>query len=544
MKFTELNLPASLQTSIAKVGFTDATPIQEKTIPLALEGKDIIGSAQTGTGKTAAFLIPILSKLIQNPQAKALVMAPTRELAEQVQKVAFELSGPGTNVRSAILIGGVSFVPQFRMLRYNPQLIVATPGRLIDHCQNNPGLLRNVKFLVLDEADRMLDMGFMPQIQEVMKMLSAERQTLLFSATLSKSIRALAGTILKDPVQVETTPQAIAAPQIEQKTVDVQQQQKNQALVDLLTAFQGSVLVFAKTQMRTEKVSKHLNTLGFSSETIHGGKSQAKRKAALDLFRKKQVQILVATDVAARGLDIDHVEQVVNFDLPMDPEDYVHRIGRTGRAGRSGLATSLISTEERRMWSSIQRLLKMGNSTEKFASEERPRGFRPFKREESSAARPGRNRFGDRREGGRKNFDRGERKEFSRGPGRSAFRDQGFKKFDSPKDNFRKERRERFENEVELGPLPKIDSVSFFDYLEKAEKAFEAPRRPKFEERKSRGSDSFRRSDRNERSYRSERYDRSESGGKRDFSAGKKSGVQRPFKNKKKFASTHSKPRP
>jgi len=373
--FSEFQFSPQLNRALTEMQFSTPTPIQAQTIPLALEGRDVIGCAQTGTGKTAAFLLPLIVRLSdpkQDKKTQALILVPTRELAEQVYSVAQKLLKYVSGVRPALIIGGASMREQTRRLQQSPRVLIATPGRLIDHLQH--GLkLDAVQFLVLDEADRMLDMGFGPQIDRIRKQVSQNRQSLMFSATLPPKIRALASATLKTPAQVTVGNENQAAPLIDQKTLNVSHEKKNDIVLDELNTREGSVLIFARTKSRTFRLTKYLESYGFKVEQIHGDRTQAQRKRAIDGFRQGQIRILVATDIAARGIDVTHVAHVINYDLPMDPDDYVHRIGRTGRNGRTGQALSLITPEDKTLWNSIAR--KMGHKVEPDPSRRLPPRF-------------------------------------------------------------------------------------------------------------------------------------------------------------------------
>jgi len=373
--FSELKLPQPLSQAVAAMGFHAPTPIQAQAIPVAISNRDLIGCAQTGSGKTAAFSVPLIASLLKNRDRSALVLVPTRELAAQVGKVVQSLIKFAPELKTATLIGGMPMRPQLKALSARPRIIVATPGRLVDHLHRGSVSLSKTGILVLDEADRMLDMGFAPQLNEILRFLPKARQTLLFSATLPPNIVKLAEKYLHDPVTVQVGVNSQAAPQISQKTLEVSVQQKNERLLDELNARQGTILVFARTQSRTDRLARYLEGYGVSVAKMHGGRTQGQRVRALDGFRNGTFRIMVATDIAARGIDIDHVAHVINYDLPQVAEDYVHRIGRTGRAGRSGEALSLLTPEDRMMWRSIERLLtgKPSGST----------GYRPQQRQVS-----------------------------------------------------------------------------------------------------------------------------------------------------------------
>ena len=333
--FEEMGLPDQILETLKAMQFSEPTPIQIEAIPLAIQGKDILGSAQTGTGKTAAFGLPLIARLLANPQGTALVMTPTRELATQVLSQLRLMLGKSTNIKTALLIGGDSMSKQIRQIRDKPRIFVGTPGRINDHLDRGILKLKNTDFLVLDETDRMLDAGFTVQIEKVMTFLAPQRQTLLFSATVAPNIDRIAEKYLKDPVRISVSSASATAPNIKQDTIRVTDGEKYTSLVDSLNERDGSIIVFVKTKHGTEKMAIRLSKAGHSADAIHGDLKQSKRDRVIAAFRSKKYRILVATDVAARGLDIPHIEHVINYDLPQCAEDYVHRIGRTARAGAS-----------------------------------------------------------------------------------------------------------------------------------------------------------------------------------------------------------------
>lgn len=346
-KFSELNISESTQRSLARMGFEEATPIQEGTISLGLEGKDIIGQAQTGTGKTTAFGVPIIENIDMRKRAiQALVIAPTRELAIQVSE---ELYRIGNDKRAKVLsvYGGQDIGRQIRALRNNPQIVVGTPGRLLDHIQRKTIKLDNVQTLVLDEADEMLNMGFIEDINAIMENVPEDRQTLLFSATMPAPIRKIAETFMKDPEIVKIKSKEMTVENIDQYFVKAQEREKFDVLSRILNVHQPELaIVFGRTKRRVDELSHALSIRGYIAEGIHGDLTQAKRMSVLRQFKEGKIDILVATDVAARGLDISGVTHVYNFDIPQDPESYVHRIGRTGRAGKSGVAVTFVTPRE------------------------------------------------------------------------------------------------------------------------------------------------------------------------------------------------------
>lgn len=348
VRFTDLQLSQSIIKAVTNMGFVELTPIQEKAIPLAMEGKDLIGHARTGTGKTAAFGIPMIEAI--RPTSKTvqgLVVTPTRELALQVSD---ELNRIGQirGVRTAPLYGGQDFGAQLRALECLPQIIVGTPGRLLEHLRRQTLRPNDIRFAVLDEADKMLDMGFIEDIEKILKRLTPDRcQTLLFSATISPAVQQLAQAYLKDPVLVELEEISAPAPVIEQTCLKVPERQKVEVLTHLLDRDRPEqAIVFAATKVRVDELSKALEKQGYPAAGIHGDLLQTRRESILGQFRDGKIRILVATDVAARGLDIQGVTHVYNFDVPQDPESYVHRVGRTGRAGKTGVATTLVTPKE------------------------------------------------------------------------------------------------------------------------------------------------------------------------------------------------------
>ncbi len=365
MSFDELGLKAELLSAVAAEGYTKPTPIQEKSIPLVLEGRDVLAGAQTGTGKTAAFTLPMLQILSQEGASfqkgrlpRALVLTPTRELAAQVGE-SVDTYGKNLRLNSTIIYGGVGINPQIASLRRGVDIVVGTPGRLLDHAGQGTLKLSKVEILVLDEADRMLDMGFIHDIKRILKLLPKDRQNLLFSATYSDDIKRLADGLLNNPEMVQVARSNAAIETVTQVMHPVGQTRKRALLSHLIKEGDWCrVLVFTRTKHGANRLSKQLATDGITSTAIHGNKSQAARTKALADFKQGAVKVLVATDIAARGLDIDRLPHVVNFDLPNVPEDYVHRIGRTGRAGETGIAVSLVSGDERGLLSGIERLLQ------------------------------------------------------------------------------------------------------------------------------------------------------------------------------------------
>ena len=362
MTFKDLELSDPILKALNVQGYTSPTPIQQKAIPLVLQRRDLLGVAQTGTGKTAAFGIPILQLLDQNSRnkgIKALILTPTRELAIQIDE-SLEAYGKFTNLTHSVIFGGVSQVNQVKTLRQGIDILVATPGRLLDLMGQGYISLKHLEFFVLDEADRMLDMGFIHDVKKVIKSLPSKRQTLFFSATMPNEIQNLAGMLLTDPAKVEVTPPSSTVEKIEQSVYYTNKPDKQKLLLHLLEENRiSTALVFTRTKHGADKVVKFLSKAEIRSAAIHGNKSQNARQNALKNFKSGNLNVLVATDIAARGIDIDELTHVFNFDLPNVPETYVHRIGRTGRAGNTGIAISFCAPEERTELRDIEKLAKI-----------------------------------------------------------------------------------------------------------------------------------------------------------------------------------------
>ncbi|MFA7267942.1 MAG: DEAD/DEAH box helicase [Sterolibacterium sp.] len=367
MKFEDLGLLPELLQAVADTGYTEPTPIQAQAIPVVLQGKDILGGAQTGTGKTAGFTLPMLHRLARHANAsssparhpvRALILTPTRELAMQVFE-SVKTYSKHLPLRAICLYGGVDIKPQIDELRQGREIVVATPGRLLDHVQQKTVAFNSVEMLVLDEADRMLDMGFIPDIKRILALLPKERQSLLFSATFSEEIRKLADTMLKAPQLIEVARRNAVIDTITHRVYAVAQEDKRHLLVHLLRHQQLSqVLIFVGTKFGASRLAHYLQRQGIEADAIHGDKSQQQRTEALDAFKAGRIKVLVGTDVAARGLDIDDLPQVINYELPHVAEDYIHRIGRTGRAGKHGEATSLVCPAEKQHLADIEKLIK------------------------------------------------------------------------------------------------------------------------------------------------------------------------------------------
>ncbi len=357
MNFSDLNIENKLKKSIKLAKFKTPTPIQSQSIPISLEGKDVLGTAQTGTGKTLAFTIPMLNKLLRDKQAMALIICPTRELATQVMETVLKLNIREIGIGNALLIGGESMQKQLRQLKKRARIIVGTPGRINDHIERKSLNLSKVNYLVLDETDRMLDMGFTPQIEVILKFIPKDHQTLLFSATLPENILKISQKYLNNPERVSVGSLSTPIEKIKQETFQITADKKYHELINQLVERSGSILVFVKTKHGADKIVKRLKYDGHKADAIHGNLRQSKRDRVIRGFRNGNSRILIATDVAARGLDIPVIKHVINYDLPQVPEDYIHRIGRTGRAGKDGSALTFLTNSDRSMWRSIQKLI-------------------------------------------------------------------------------------------------------------------------------------------------------------------------------------------
>jgi ATP-dependent RNA helicase RhlE len=361
MTFKELNISEPILNALVKKKYSSPTPVQEQAIPVALSGRDILGIAQTGTGKTAAFAIPIIQQLSREQSKgagrniQALILTPTRELAIQIDECFSDYS-KYTDIRHTVIFGGVNQKPQVDSLRRGTDVLIATPGRLLDLINQRHISLNHVKHFVLDEADRMLDMGFIHDIKRLLPMLPAEKQTLFFSATMPKTIAGLSKSILNKPVRVEVTPESSVVDTIEQHLYFVEKPQKSQLLVNILQEKKKSALVFSRTKHGADKIARVLNKQGIDCEAIHGNKTQGARQRALANFKSGKTSVIIATDIAARGIDIVNLDMVINYDMPDVAETYVHRIGRTGRAGNSGTALTFCSHEEYSTVKDIQKL--------------------------------------------------------------------------------------------------------------------------------------------------------------------------------------------
>jgi ATP-dependent RNA helicase RhlE len=358
VNFNQFNLDPRLLAGITRLGYTEATPIQVSAIPAALSGNDLIGTAQTGTGKTAAFVLPILNKLLSGPRnrTRALIVTPTRELAEQIHESVKDL-GTGTKLRCATIYGGVGAASQTSALRAGVEILVACPGRLLDHIQQGHTRLDGVEILVLDEADRMLDMGFLPDVKRILQHIPAKRQTMLFSATFPQEIEKLAAHTLHHPKRIAI---GLSRPAhtVTHALYPVPQHLKTSLLLDLLKRTDTeSVLIFTRTKHRAQRLSQQVERAGFKVTSLHSDRTQGQRQSALGGFKSGQYQIMVATDIAARGLDVESISHVINFDMPATPDDYIHRIGRTGRAERSGDAFTLVTPDDRDVIRALEKIM-------------------------------------------------------------------------------------------------------------------------------------------------------------------------------------------
>ncbi|MFT5422275.1 MAG: ATP-dependent RNA helicase RhlE [Phycisphaerales bacterium] len=423
MSFTDLRLAEPIVRAVTSEGYTTPSPIQAQAIPVALEGRDILGCAQTGTGKTCAFALPILHRLMESNEGnrpargrppRAIVLAPTRELASQIFD-SFNSYGRNLPLKHAVVYGGVSQHRQVRSMQNGVDVLVATPGRLHDLINQGYIDLSRIEYLVLDEADRMLDMGFINEIRKVVKMIPADHQTLLFSATVSREIRELSGALLRDPVTIETAPEATTIELITQKVYMVSRENKPHLLERLLgEEGVGRSLVFTKTKHGADKLVKVLNRAGINADAIHGNKSQNNRMRALQGFKSGKVRVLVATDIASRGIDVDDITHVVNYEMPLDPETYVHRIGRTARAGASGVAISFCDRDEFGLLRSVERRARIQIEVADDQPDLTTKGPPPMRRDRPDShhsrkletrkpmGRPGPRKPGNRPQGGRK----------------------------------------------------------------------------------------------------------------------------------------------
>ena len=443
MDFNELPIENKLKNSIKFADFKTPTPIQSKSIPVSLAGKDILGTAQTGTGKTLAFTIPMINKLILDKNAMALIICPTRELASQVMQTVLKLNVREIGIGNALLIGGEGMQKQLKKLKKRARIIVGTPGRINDHLKRQSLNLSKVSYLVLDETDRMLDMGFTPQIELILKFIPKQHQTLLFSATLPNNILRISEKYLNNPERIAVGSLSTPIDKIKQETFQITQDKKYHELINQLIERNGSILVFVKTKHGADKIVKRLKYDGHSADAIHGNLRQSKRERVINNFRNGKSRILIATDVAARGLDIPLIQHVINYDLPQVPEDYIHRIGRTGRAGKEGSALTFLTPSDRSMWNSISRLI---NPDFKVSQENQSRNSKGKKRFKARFNKE--KKFKDKKkffkkDDSRKSSFKDKKKFFKKDDSRkSSFKDKKkfFKKDDSSRSRFKKKK--------------------------------------------------------------------------------------------------------
>ena len=446
--FIKFNLNEVLSKSLKSINFTKPTPIQLESIPLVLQGKDILGSAQTGTGKTAAFCIPMIERLMKSNKGSALIMIPTRELAKQVLDVVHSLLGFKSSINTVALIGGELMSKQLSQLKKRPRIFVGTPGRINDHLERGTLNLHDTNLLVLDETDRMLDMGFEVQINKILKFVPKKRQTLMFSATIPENIIKLSSKYLSNPVRVSVGGENIIAKNIKQEVIELKSDEKLIEIKKQISQRNGSILIFVKTKYGTEKLAKSLSKEKIKTFALHGGLRQSKRNTVMKNFRDKKFRILIATDVAARGLDVPHIEHVINYDLPQMAEDFIHRIGRTARAGSQGIALSFVTKGDFLKWKEIQNIFdsskknKSSKGTNKFKSSNRKknknnrRGF-DNRNTDSSFKKPFKKKFSNNSSDnlrGRKSFSK---KTFDNKDTDSSFK-KPFKKKFSDKNSVKK----------------------------------------------------------------------------------------------------------
>ena len=495
--FETLKIEDSLKNSLSKMNFVKPTPIQGMAIPVALEGRDILGTAQTGTGKTLAFSVPLINKLILDKNALALVMCPTRELATQVMEAIKSIISDKINIKTALLIGGESMQKQLRQLSNRSRIIVGTPGRINDHLKRKSLNLSATKYLVLDETDRMLDMGFTPQIEMVLKFVPKNHQTLLFSATLPQNILRISERYLTKPERISAGATSVPIAKIKQETMQVFKENKYDELIDQFLNRKGSILVFVKTKRSADKMVKRLKEEGHSADAIHGDLRQSKRDRVINSFRKGLKRILIATDVAARGLDIPLIQHVINYDLPQVPEDYIHRIGRTARAGSDGSALTFLTPDDRSMWNSINKLIdpnfKSVPSGLKRDSKSKRRGKRPNNKKRK--ARDEKRSYGRGRQDRSTSFrDKpsrdGQKKSFGF-KGKSSFRDKPSR--DEQKKSFGFKGKFSFRKKNELKPAGFTNNPKYFGRkpsentsLDSEKKSFSFKGKKKFKSRNRR----------------------------------------------------------
>ena len=554
--FQELNLNKNLNASLVKMKFDTPTPIQIKSIPIILEQKDILASAQTGTGKTAAFCIPMIEMIATKKINRAIILVPTRELAKQVNDVIEKLLFQQSVIKSVCLVGGEPMNKQLRRLKTKPQIVVGTPGRVNDHLKRKSLLLNKVDLLILDEMDRMLDMGFSIQIDEIIKFLPKQKQTLMFSATIAPSIERLSKKYLNNAERVSVAAANATLITIKQEVINLRQEDKYNTLVEQVKTKHGSTLVFVKTKHNAKKLAKNLEKEGFESDSLHGNLRQNKRNQVIAKFRANKIHVLVATDIAARGLDIPHIEHVVNFDLPQQAEDFIHRMGRTGRAGASGTAWSFVTPSDKRKWHEIEKILNPGlkSSPDSKRSGGRRDDYskkRPFKRggprDGFRSDKGGKSSFRDKKKTSFRrddkketSFKKSDKKDFSsRKP--AEFRSEGKKS--KPKNagygrktpsSDRPKRGNGFGNREDRAPSFKPRSSSKEGFAEKGKSDFSEKRKKGsgFHDRKKAG---FKKSEGKFPGEKKGSFDRKSKGGKSSVSrkkSGFKPGGKKTFKKK------------
>ncbi len=484
--FKDLLLPDRLQQSLEKINFIEMTPIQKKALPILMGDRDLIACSETGSGKTGAYAIPMIAKLMENPEASALILAPTRELAQQISTFVDQLSPDKAKFSITILVGGADIRKQFRALQRKPRVIVATPGRLIDHLKRNTVQINKTEFLVLDEGDRMIDMGFAPQLKQILSYLPEKRQTSFFTATLDDAVKKLSSQYLKSPEKIVIGEASRPVSSIKQAVRQVEMKDKDECVLDELNTRQGSVIIFLKTQHRTDRLAKYLDQYGVSVDLIHGGRTQGQRNKAIQNFKMGKTRVLCATDIAARGLDVPHVEHVINFDLPMVDEDYVHRIGRPARNGALGEAISFVSGSESRVWNRLAKKFQIQNV---LLPEFKSSGGGGAKRSRGESSSRGRG--GDSYSSGRSKFKGGgdsfgQRPRFkdkdSSFSKRSKDDNQDFYSGKSKSDSFSE--RPRFKDKESFGDKPRFKSKGSFGDKPKFRDKDE---RPKFKDKDSYG---------------------------------------------------------
>lgn len=526
--FDDFGLSQSVMTSLTHMNYEKPTPIQAQAIPHALSGRDIMGTAQTGTGKTAAFAIPLIEHLLAHKDSgQALVLTPTRELGKQIMDIMHQLLGPKSQINTAFIIGGEPYFKQMKQLKQNPRLIVGTPGRINDHLEQGTLKLDNAHFLVLDETDRMLDMGFSVQLERIFKFMPEQRQTLMFSATMPKEIKKMVNQYLDNPQYISVGEVNTVKQNIKQEVIRIEQPQKYDELKSQLENRQGSVIVFVKTKHGADKMAKNLRRDGFTSEALHGDLRQNRRDKVMINFRKQNFRVLIATDIAARGLDVPHIEHVVNFDLPQVAEDFIHRMGRTARAGADGEAISFVAGHDVSKWRAIERLIDPDKAANDRASQKEGKSNR-FKNKKRSFGK--RENFAgyedDVKVEDKKPFNDKKKKPFAKKDGRrDDFKKDDLKKEGGEKKDYSAKRGDRFKSDKSKSDKFKGDKRDFRkERNDNEQRSFDKPKKH-FGAKKD---------------FKSDRDNASE-GGKRDHF--KKDGFKKDgFKSKQKFNDREDRP--